>query len=101
MVVRLRSLRGLRRRRRVTSRTVSPAMAGARRKKPRTGWPYVERIAECESRPAWLVDDGGARIVVVGGLVWRPEDLVFAAPHLRTAAAEAVARLERPAAMAS
>lgn len=65
-----------------------------------TGWPYVERIAECEGRPAWMVDDGGARIVVVGGVVWRPEDLIVAAPHLRAAAAEAVARLDLPAAMA-
>ncbi|ABE39395.1 hypothetical protein IP86_02710 [Rhodopseudomonas sp. AAP120] len=66
------------------------------------GLPYVERIAECgDGRPAWLIDDGGTRIVVVGGLVWRPEDLVFAAPHLRTAAAEAVARLDLPSAIAS
>ncbi|ACF00831.1 nuclease [Rhodopseudomonas sp. AAP120] len=36
MVVRLRSLRGLRRRRRVQSRTVSPAMGGAPRKKRST-----------------------------------------------------------------
>jgi hypothetical protein len=36
MVVRLRSLRGLRRRRRAPIRTVSPARAGAPRKKPRT-----------------------------------------------------------------
>lgn len=35
MVVRIRSLRGLRRRRRVPSRTVSPARVGAPRKKPR------------------------------------------------------------------
>jgi hypothetical protein len=66
------------------------------------GWPYVERIAECgEGRPAWLVDDAGVRIVVVGGVVWRPEDLIFAAPHLRAAAAEAGARLDTPAALAS
>ena len=36
MVVRLRSLRGLRRRRRATSRTVSPARGRGPRRKPRT-----------------------------------------------------------------
>ncbi|MFL9499145.1 hypothetical protein DNX69_06505 [Rhodopseudomonas palustris] len=65
------------------------------------GWPYVEHIAECDGRPAWLVDDARVRIVVVGGLVWRPEDLVFAAPHLRSAAAVAGARLDMPTARAS
>lgn len=57
-------------------------------------WPYVERLIEIDGRPAWAVEDNGKRYVVVGNLIWRPQDLVLASVELRAAATEAFARLD-------
>ncbi|HWF85969.1 MAG TPA: hypothetical protein VG222_14015 [Vicinamibacterales bacterium] len=58
------------------------------------GWPYVEHLCEIDGRPAWLVDDCGARFVVVNGFIWYPDELAMAVPRLRAAAMAAIARLE-------
>lgn len=57
-------------------------------------WPYVERLVEISGRPAWAVDDGGVRYVVVGHTVFDVDDLTFAAEALRTAAMQAFRRLD-------
>jgi hypothetical protein len=57
-------------------------------------WPYVEHLIDVDGRPAWAVDDGGTRYVVVNGTVWRPDDLAIADLRLRKAALEAFARLD-------
>jgi hypothetical protein len=57
-------------------------------------WPYVERLLDVAGRPAWAVDDGGVRYVVVRNLVFGIDDLMFADENLRMAASKAFARLD-------
>ncbi|WP_237867244.1 MULTISPECIES: hypothetical protein [Bradyrhizobium] len=57
-------------------------------------WPYVERLCEVEGKPAWAVDDGGKRFVVVNGVIYMMSDLKFAEASLRDAAKAAFARLD-------
>lgn len=57
------------------------------RRRRNSTWPYVERLLDIDGRVAWAVDDG-VRYVVVGRMVWRPEDLGIASAGLRKAAKE-------------
>lgn len=47
-----------------------------------------------EGRPAWAVDDYGTRYVVVGAIIFRPEEMAIADARIRSAAAEVFARLD-------
>lgn len=57
-------------------------------------WPYVERLCEVDGRPAWAVEDGGRRFVVVNGIIYRMSDLALADATIRDAAKAAFARLD-------
>jgi hypothetical protein len=57
-------------------------------------WSYVERLLDIDGRPAWAVDDGGTRYIVVRDLVFYLDDLSFAVPDLRMAARRVFARLD-------
>ncbi|WP_051000262.1 hypothetical protein [Bradyrhizobium diazoefficiens] len=56
--------------------------------------PYVERLCDVDGRPAWAVDDGGRRFVVVNVVVYRLSDLGFAEASIREAARAAFDRLD-------
>lgn len=58
-----------------------------------TGWPYVAKLDVAGAR-AWLIDDGGARAVVVNGLVWSIPDLAIASEKIRRAARAAIDMLD-------
>jgi hypothetical protein len=47
-------------------------------------WPYVEAIVGAV--PAWVVDDGGLRYIVVGSMVFEEADLEILNFHTREAA---------------
>ena len=57
-------------------------------------WPYVEKLCEIEGKPAWAVEDGGKRFVVLNGVIYRMRDLVLADAKIRKAAVEAFERLD-------
>lgn len=58
------------------------------------GWPYVERLVEVGRRPAWLVDDGGVRFVVVNGMVFGVGEFGILDGKVRAEAQQAIARLD-------
>lgn len=57
-------------------------------------WPYVEKLCEVDGKPAWAVEDGGRRFVVLNGLIFRMRELVLADAKIRDAATAAFARLD-------
>lgn len=57
-------------------------------------WPYVEHLCDVAGRPAWAVDDWLLRYVVVGGIIFRPEEFGIMDEKIRSAAGEAFARLD-------
>lgn len=58
-------------------------------------WPFVEDLGQVAGgRTAWAVDDCGLRYVVVGAIVFRPEDFDIMHETLRQAAVECFGRLD-------
>jgi hypothetical protein len=57
-------------------------------------WPFVEHLVDVEGRRVWAVDDDGMRYVVVGAIIFRPEEMAIADARIRTAAVEVFARLD-------
>lgn len=57
------------------------------------GWPHVEHLVEVAGRPAWAVDDGDLRYVVIGALIFRPVEFEILDERIRTAAMSVFGKL--------
>ncbi|MDO9441595.1 MAG: hypothetical protein Q7T73_11965 [Beijerinckiaceae bacterium] len=57
-------------------------------------WPFVEHLCDIEGRPAWAVDDAQRRYVVIGRIIFRPDEFAIMHESIRTAARECFGRLD-------
>lgn len=57
-------------------------------------WPYIEALGEIGPSRAWAVDDNGVRYVVVGTVIYGPQDFEVMNATIRADAMAAFARLD-------